>query len=259
MTRRQVFGFFLSTAALVAAAGCGGGGGGSVTQVPGGPVPAGTRALLVGSSSDTNAVQLSQSLVSGGYRVDFAPGLPADTAGYKVVIIDESAQISQGSAPAVQALLAAGQGLVLLGRVPAMLATGSRTLPADTTSISLWFGGVSELSSVQPGVFGNSFHVLSNGLVKLPAGLSVGDIVYFTSQSEQDNQYPGVSGERIGANTAQVIRTDDGNFVQALAYLPPNGGRVYWQWSGLGTTPDYFGQVRAALLTGTRWAAGLQR
>lgn len=234
--------------------GCGGGNGGSVTEIPGGSVPRSTRALLVGSNSNTNAVQLSQSLKSGGYEVDFAPSIPIDVSPYKAVIIDESANISQGSAATVKALLDAGQGVVLLGAVPAILATGDQTLPADTTSISLWFGGVTELQQKRTTW---EFKVHNNNLVNLPAEMSDNMVVYHPTTPEFESRSISiVPDDKIGANTAQVLT--DFNSVAAFAYRPASGGRLYWQWSGLGTNSDYFDEVRAVLLTGTRWAAGLQ-
>lgn len=250
-------------------AGCGGGGGGSVNNVPGGPIPSKTPLLLIGdNTNDTNTVQLAQTLSGNGYAVSIAPSIPnptdASVTNAKVIVISESAQISQGNAPTVKGLLDSGKGVVLLGRVPVVLATGNRDLPADLSSISTWFGGATNMQPITEILFADltslDLKVQSNNLVNLPAGFANGDSVYGGGDDDvaNPNAYiPYIPDDAIGPNTAQVLKFKNGVF--AFAYNTPSNGRLYWQWSASGRHSDTFAKLQAVFFAGTRWAAGLQK
>lgn len=189
-------------------------------------------------------------------RFDSIPD-PSTLQNFDILLLGESGNIGTADAAKVKAFLDAGRGVVLLGRSPAKLATGSSNLDANLSSIAAWFGNVREM---QRGEY-NAFTRSIPGSFPLPANLSPGQLLYEPVSGDfmaairpDDIQNPLVD------QVARVNTQVNGEFVYAFAYeLPQSGGstsgRVYWQWDDIGKNSAHTDKVLSLFLAGAYWTA----
>jgi hypothetical protein len=114
-----------------------------------------------------------------------------------------------------------------------MLATGNR-LPTnankvDISSISSWFGGVTQMQAYAAGVY-----AWDTGLFPLPTGMQSGDRIYASTSADSYRMAscttPPVSPGKIAAANDRPEWSIQQIF--AFAYpSPTTGSRLYWQWA----------------------------
>ncbi|WP_456331036.1 hypothetical protein [Fervidibacter sacchari] len=210
-------------------------------------------AIVVGSSQ---SAPLRDLLISNGFRVTLQENVPTDIGEADVLVIDDTLSLSTSDAPKVEQLVNAGKSVVLIGHAPAMLATGNR-LPTDRrvdiSSISSWFGGVTQMQADADPV-----HAWDTGLFPLPTGMQNGDRLYDWTSADLDRMAccttsPTSPGKIAAANgrPGSVITR-----IYAFAYpSPATGSRLYWQWAHTGNNPSYAGKVNSFFIAAVKWAA----
>lgn len=239
------------------------------------PIIAPPQAILVGSSASN---PLRDLLRSAGFNVLMQSTVPTNIGGAKVLVIDDTANLTTADASKVENILNKGGNVVLIGDAPAMLATGhplppnnpdnQNWTPTDISTISSWFGGATKMLHTYD--FG--IHPISGGLVPLPPGVNPEVSLDFWEAActlTPLNPYPIVSviaSTEYWFTSPDFPNTEVGGWgphkVYAFAQASGNGrGRLYWQWgyktSLLDGKPTGDEQkIKMLLLNGVKWAAG---
>jgi hypothetical protein len=210
-------------------------------------------AIVVGSSQ---SIPLRELLISNGFRVTLQDTMPTDIGDADVLIIDDTLPLSTSDAPKVEQLLNAGKSVVLIGHAPAMLATGNR-LPTnakvDISSISSWFGGVTQMWAYAAwGVY-----AWDTGLFPLPTGMQSGDRIYASTSA--DSRMASCTTPPVSPGKIAAAESPPGSTIYlfyAFAYpSPTTGSRLYWQWAHTGNNLNYASKVNALFIAGAKWAA----
>jgi hypothetical protein len=164
--------------------------------------------------------------------------------------VDDSANVSPSDAPTLEKFCEKGKGVVLVGHIPAKLATGNivpENGEIDISSIASWFGGARRMQRYKAGVYVRDPYPLFS----LPSGVQPNNLIH--SHRGED---PGMPSVRALGPGAVIVAADNyNNLVLAFAYRQcATGGRLYWQWPHTGNGPQE--RVKDVFLVGVKWAAG---
>lgn len=202
------------------------------------------RRLYLAGGSDLSS--LREFLYNQGFQVTLQRGLPSHFGDYDAVVVGESSGVQPADAAVISTALSQRQHVVLLGDVPVRLVTGQPLAHerVDTTAISSWFAGVTEMDDAWNRVY---LHDTSSSLV-FPAGLTAGDDL--GSWSDQ----PAVLTLASAAQAVARFGRDTDDWVAALTYTSAFvPGRLYWQWSHSLNRLDQGRLADDMLVSGLNW------
>ncbi|MBC7326793.1 hypothetical protein H5T87_01590 [bacterium] len=230
-------------------------------------------AILCATGSAAN--ELKSLLSSADFTVQVQSAVPSNIGNAKVLVIDDSANLSTNDNSIIQNILNRGGNIVLIGDAPAIIATGNplppknpdnqNWTPTDISPISSWFGGATKMLHVHD----LNVHALSGGFVSLPPGVRPEDLLECEEIAcvlTPINEYPKVSviaSAMYEVSSPDFPNSEEGGPVFAFAQPGGNGkGQLYWQWDYKVSpewgqeNPDADGKIKALFLNGVKWAAG---
>jgi hypothetical protein len=116
--------------------------------------PRGPTVIVVGTK---DAEPLRSFLCDAGITVPpIRLTLPSDLGDANAIIVDDSANVSPSDTPTLEKFCEKGKGVVLVGHIPAKLATGNivpENGEIDISSIASWFGGARRMQRYKAGVY----------------------------------------------------------------------------------------------------------
>lgn len=201
-------------------------------------LPSSKRVLLVADAAIAGAPQLAEVLQQATtYPIVTSLTIPSTTTADVVVLAGSSGSFGPSDEPKIRSFLAAGKGVIVIGRAIRKLATGNVENGSLGTAVGTWLAGAN-----------TSIENYGASIVTSSPGIPISATLYGKS-------FKDAWALRPIATSAHEISID-GNRSVAFLYSPAIGGRVgYLGNVGIESSASSH-TTQAVLLTQLRWVSG---